>query len=307
MEELNKIWKRQKDFNELLKNKANTIEEKEALTKEFILHLITEATELLNEINWKMHREKVYNKYNPIKESRLKDEIIDIFKYWLSIAQFWNMSPKEFISEFNRKSEVVEQRYKQEKQLNLLKDKKIIGLDLDGCIADYPKSYYNFIFKKTGKRIKDDGTYNIFKNVSDVLGEERAKQLKREYRESGEKRFIKTINNPDEFTKNLKEKGYKIIILSARPYKEYSRVFADTIEWLKKKNILCDAIIFDENKEEKIINKFPNMNFMIEDCAEIALKIANKGYKVYLIDKTYNQNIQHKNIVRIKTLKDIKI
>lgn len=61
MEELREIWKRQKKFNKMLNNSPRNIEEKESLTKEFILHLITEATELLNEINWKMHREKIYN------------------------------------------------------------------------------------------------------------------------------------------------------------------------------------------------------------------------------------------------------
>ncbi|MBU4293412.1 MAG: hypothetical protein KJ770_05125, partial [Actinobacteria bacterium] len=35
--------------------------------------------------------------------------------------------------------------------------------------------------------------------------------------------------------------------------------------------------------EDKIINKFPNMNFMIEANGEISLKIAKKGYKVYMV------------------------
>ena len=38
--------------------------------EEFILHLITEATELLDEINWKMHREETYNENNPIKPQK---------------------------------------------------------------------------------------------------------------------------------------------------------------------------------------------------------------------------------------------
>lgn len=246
-------------------------------------------------------------KKNPIKEDNLREELIDVFKYWLSISQFWDMTPELFIKEFNRKSEVVEQRYKQEKKLNLLKDKKIIGLDLDGCIADYPRSYYNFIYKKTKKRIKDNGSYDVYKNVEKVFGEEKAKKLKREYRESGQKRFIKTINEPDKVTDKLKRKGYKIIILSARPYKEYPRIFADTLEWLKKNKIKYDAILFDEHKEEKIINKFPNLNFMIEDNPNIALKIANKGYKVYLVNHKYNEHVKHENIIRINSLKEIEI
>jgi len=307
MEELKKIWKKQEEFNKLLKNYPNNLQEKEELTKEFILHLITEATELLNEINWKMHREKIYDNLNPIKESSLKEEAIDIFKYLLSIMQFWEMTPEEFVKEFERKSEVVEQRYKQEKQLNLLKDENIIGLDLDGCIADYPKSYYDFIYKQTGKRVEDDGTYNIYENVAKVFGEEKAKELKSLYRETGEKRFIEKLDGASEFAKVARKKGYKIIILSARPCKEHPRIFADTIEWLKKNDIEYDAIIFDNKKEERIINKFPNLKFMIDDEPVTAVRIAKKGYKVFLVDKKYNKTAEHKNIIRIKNLSEIKL
>jgi len=302
MEELKKIWKRQKDFNKIVNGEPITLKEKEVLTKEFILHLNTEVIEILENINWKMHREETYNQYNPVKVSNIKEECIDCWKYLLSIMQFWGMTPEDFIEEFNKKSDVVEIRYKQEKQLKLIEDKNVIAIDLDGCIAAYPKSYYDFIFKRTGKRIKDDGSYNVYGNVAAVLGEKRAKLLKHEYRESGQKRFISCINDPAKLTAKLKKLGFKIIILSARPYKEYSRIAGDTMFWLKRNNIKFDALFFDENKDDKIIQKFPKLNFMIEDDGNNALKIAQKGYKVFLVNKLYNQGVSHENIIRVSRL-----
>jgi len=49
------------------------------------------------------------------------------------------------------------------------------------------------------------------------------------------------------------------------------------------------------------------MSFMFEDNLDNALKIANKGYKVYLFDKTYNQGLKHKNIIRLNSWRDFKI
>jgi len=303
--ELKKIWSRQKKFNEIINGKIRTLDEKQAITKEFILHMISEATEVLDEINWKIHREDVYNKSNPVKESSIREECIDVSKYIISIMQFWGMSSDDFINEFNKKSEVVEQRYKQERQLNLIEDKKVIGIDLDGVVFDYPKSYYDFIKKRIGKKINNNGSYDVYKNVSKEIGWKRAKSLKHQYRESGEKKFISEIKNAAKTVNSLKRRGYKIVILSARPFREYPRIFSDTIFSLKRIGLKYDAIIFNEKKEEKIIERFPKMNFMIEDHGGNALKIAEKGYKVFLLDKPYNQGIEHKNIIRIDRIEEV--
>ncbi len=307
MEELKKIWKRQKKFNKIVNGTPKTIEEKQDLTKEFILHLISEATEVLNEINWKTHREKVYNDNNPIKKSNLFEECIDVFKYLLSIVQFWDMTPEQFVEEFNKKSDVVEQKYKQEKQLNLLKDKKIIAVDLDGVLVDYPNCLFKFVKKEKNITIlQKHKDKNVNETILHYLSEKELKEIKRKYRLCGIKKRLKSMKGAKEFTKRFSKNGYKIIILSSRPYKEYPIIFSDTLKWLKKNNIKYDAVLFDEKKEEKIINKFPYMKFMVEDDGEIALKIAKKGYKVFLIDNVYNKNFSHKLIKRIKFLKDVK-
>ena len=54
-------------------------EDKEYWTKEFIIHMISETNELLNEINWKHH----INKHD-VQKSRVTEEIVDILKYFLN-------------------------------------------------------------------------------------------------------------------------------------------------------------------------------------------------------------------------------
>lgn len=303
MEELRKIWKRQKEFNVLLGNVGQNIKQKEALTKEFILHLITEAVEVLNEINWKIHRKKEYDKINPIIDYNLKEELIDVYKYLLSIMQFWDMSPEEFVEEFHRKSNVVEQRYKQEKEINLLKTKKVIGIDIDGVLADYPKSFIDFAEKETGMKFNLK-TYNIADELNKILGNKKGDAIKHKYRMTGQKRFIDVIPGAKQALHKLSKK-YKIVLLSARPVKKYKRIFPDTIEWLKNNNLKYDAILWDANKEEKVIKEFPHMQFMVEDVREHANKLAREGYKVYLIGKYYNKGITNKKVIRVKSWEEI--
>ena len=300
--ELDKIWKRQKEFHELLHGKVENIDVKQQLTKELILHLISECDEVLNSINWKMHRKsnKIVNKDN------LKEELIDVFKYWLNISLIWDLSPEDFVNEFYRKSEVVEQRYHQEKQLDLVNDEKIIGVDIDGVLADYPKGFLNFIEKETGIKLNIVlKKYFLFDEVGKIIGTEKVKELKHKFRSSGEKRNLEVINNAKEGLNYLKQQGYTIVLLSARPVKQYNRIFPDTIEWLQKNNLVYDAILWDEKKEERILKEFPKMNFMIEDVLENANKVAEENYKVFLINTSYNQGETNQNVVRINDWIDL--
>ena len=301
---LKEIWQCQKTFNRNFMNfEELTDKNRQELTKEMILHLSDETHELLREIKWKMHRQQNIK----VNRNNLLEEWIDIFKYWLTIGQIWDATPEEFVEMFQQKSEVVELRYKQEHTLKLLKDENVIAIDIDGVLAQYPESFIAFIEKETGKDFSNIEltTHNLYDLLGKELGLETMKQLKHKYRNSGEKKFLPIIENSVNATQQLKKKGFTIVLLSARPYKQHPRIFADTIYWLKNNNFMYDAIIWGENKEEKIINEFPNMKFMVEDLLENANKVANIGYKVFLLDKTYNQGKTNLGVTRVQNWEEI--
>lgn len=304
MDELKKIWKEQKEFQEHINNFPKNEVQAEEKTKELALHLISEVDELLRRMNWKFHREK-----GAIDKNGIKEELIDVFKYWLAIVTFWDIKPEDFIEEFERKSIVVAQRHKQEKELKLLKGRKTICIDIDGVLADYPGGFIKFVSEEIDKDLSGFvmKRYNLFNDLSEYAGlsKERIKELKHKFRCEGHKRFLNTVPGAAAGVQEIKRLGYKIVVLSARPADKYTRIFADTNIWLNNKKIPFDVLYFDENKEEKIMDKIPKAKYVIEDCYENAIKLANFGKKVILIETTYNQFPETKNVIRAKNWMEV--
>lgn len=113
------IWNKQKEFNSHFFNfNVQDVELQQKLSKDFILHIEDEAHEFLHEINWKMQQ---YQKKR-LNREKLIEEWIDIGKFWLGLGNVWGIGLDEFFREFWRKSETVDERYKQ--QINFLKSKK---------------------------------------------------------------------------------------------------------------------------------------------------------------------------------------
>ena len=277
-------------------------EKQQALVKDYALYAFGEIQELLNSFDWKSHRANPEFKY---QRSATVGEYIDFCKYAESIGLILDIDTPEFLKEFEKKTRVVEQRYQQEKVLNLLNDENIIGVDLDGCLASYHAGFLEFVKLKTGKIVVDSGKLRLWDDVSEVIGVEKMEEIKHLYRDSGIKANLPLIEGAVKGMQELKKLGYKIVILSSRPYHLYPRIFSDTQQWLEKNSIPYDAIFFAEDKDQKIIKRFPKLKFFIEDNGSFALNIALKGYKVFLLEKTYNAGPNHQNIMRVKNWNEV--
>lgn len=301
---LDNIFSDQYKFNENFHRHSTLSQGKQVeLTKELMLQLYGECDELLRETAYKSHRKMSAQ----IIASNLKEEWIDIFKYWLSIGLVWGFDSETLFEEYWRKSKVVEQRYHQEKTLDLVNNNKLVALDVDGVLADYPDSFQKFIKNKTGIWI-NISTYDLYSEYARIVGHEKMLQLKHEYRETGQKRYIPVIPGATQLCDDIHDLGYNIIFLTSRPVKRYARIFADTIEWLEKNRLKQpgDAIIFDEDKNYRAVREFPMIRFMVEDNLKFATEIAQLGIPVFLLDKIYNKtDEQHPNIIRVETLEKI--
>ena len=116
MERLKEIYELQKHFTERFfkETQGLTLDEvrsnKEQLVKwnkEYILALIAEATEVLNEVDWKMH--KKMDLPNDARE-RLLEESIDVMKFLLGLMIVNGFSLEDIYNMFLKKSKIVEKR-----------------------------------------------------------------------------------------------------------------------------------------------------------------------------------------------------
>lgn len=263
-----------------------SLDKRQEYTKEWILSLIKECTEVLDCINWKKHKitkEK-------INKSNLTEELVDVFKFFLAICIIWDIDEKVLHEEFIRKSLVVDQKFEQEKLMNLKlkKDSKMCALDIDGVLFPWPDVYMKFVEINYPEYSK----YSFEELESMPIKQE----IKDAYRMSGIKSAADCINGASDFTKKLRKAGYKIILLTSRPYEKYFRIYADTLQWISKNNIIFDAIIWNHEKEKYLYENFKGMiKFVVEDDDENIKKLRNYGFKVFKKDS----NIEFDEIIKL--------
>lgn len=119
MSRLQHIWdvqlESQKIANKVFKNTnactpEGTPEEREAKFKENVLYLIKEATEVLDEINYKKH---VMSR-KEVDIEKVKEELIDIFKFWLNLCLLFDITADDVLDKFLVKTEIVNAKFREE-------------------------------------------------------------------------------------------------------------------------------------------------------------------------------------------------
>ena len=99
-DKLDRIFSLQKELQ--IKGYGNhldkyNLEERESYTKDSIFCGIKEFTEVLDAINWKVHKK---TRFNP-KPKVIREEIVDCFKFLLNIALAWGITSDDLYEAFN--------------------------------------------------------------------------------------------------------------------------------------------------------------------------------------------------------------
>lgn len=300
------IFEIQREFNREFLTKIKgcnldtlTVEQKEELIKDYILHLVKEATELLDNFKWKMHHAGEKSNSHLSSDNQL-EEIVDIAKYLIGICNLLGFDSEDLSNRFIEKSVLVQHRLKQDlflKELSNKKDAKIAAIDIDGVLNTYPEE----LIELAKRMFADDPEYNArafdFKhnpNLSDILPFEKLKKLKHEYRSSGMKAKLKVSEFASQFLMNLRETSYTIILLSSRPVKKYASIEHDTLKWLRDQDLTYDLLFWSDEKEEFLLNKFPKekLALFVDDDPLNCLKVKSSSAETKVVHKI-NPLIHH--------------
>jgi hypothetical protein len=163
----------------------------------------------------------------------------------------------------------------QERELILAasQNQKILVADLDGVILDSHYTWLGFIKRKTSKLFEDRFSARI------VLGNTRYEELKDEFRRTA-KRDIPQMHGAAAFLDRARERGYFIVLLSARPYHRYLNLYGDTRASLH--GLDYDILMFDMNKQKRLVPFLKNIKVVVEDDLDQAISFINPWTHVYL-------------------------
>jgi len=191
---------------------------------------------------------------------------------------------------------------------NRTPSKSLIGIDIDEVVAEFLESFLKFYNTKYNKehRKEDFETYQF----EDTIGgtHEDAVNLVKEF---GNHYFFENLPLVDGAVEHVKElsKEYEIIFITARHpmFKEKTESF------LKKyfEEIFSEVLYTGEAFAKYGITKADlckerGIKIMIDDNKLFANELAEKGVKVFLLDKPWNKNYdKHENIIKVKDWKEV--
>lgn len=261
---LQAIWAAQEaqqvQFN--LDPRAMADVDKSANTKDLALNLYEEVSELAElATNYKAH---ILRRSRPSK-TNVADAVVDVLKLAVAVAQMHGVTASEVYQAFIRKSKVIEDRARGER-LALERGTRVFVSDIDGCIADLSE------WESSLKKIGGDGDFKV----------RMLETLKEDYYLNGGFRGLPAIPGAAAALAKIKEAGYRIVLITARPAWQYKRLYADTIEWLAEQGIQHDLILFNKDKAEAIYERIhpAQPRYFVEDREKHAIELANIGVPV---------------------------
>jgi len=180
-----------------------------------------------------------------------------------------------------------------------------IGIDIDEVIAEFLDSFLEFYNSKYEKNFqKKDFKSYIFEEILGGTHEDAIELIK----EHGYKWEIKLVEGALDSIRKLAEK-HELIILTAR----HPMFKNETEDFLKVHfgNVLSEIYYTGEAFQKYGVTKSDickelNIDILIEDNKIFSLECAEKGIKVLLFDKPWNQDcFEHENVLRAYNWKEI--
>lgn len=207
------------------------------------------------------------------------DEIADILKLVIAIAQLHGLSPEDVAKAFHRKTNVVRAKAEGARQA-LQSGTQVLCVDLDDVVCDL-----------------SPWTAELARLRGDAPGNARTLQMmeawKDDWYKSGRFGDLEPISGAGEALRVISRWGWKIVIITARPQWQYKRLYADTLEWLQRHEIPHDLILFNKDKVEAIFEYIAPAwpAAFIEDHERNARHLSAAGIRVLLFDRPHNRGL----------------
>lgn len=284
----------QKKYNDEIVGVDLTQKEIEKITQENVLCAHAELSALVNATHYKNHHthsEPIANKATVLYES------VDVIRYMLAILNTWNISSEEFENAFYKK-DVYLKKHKEFQSKSWDGKQPVVIVDVDDVLANFREGFSSWLKENYCVDADVNSKEYYFITALSKIHMNSETVFKRFLDEGGFANLLKNEQNIN-LLKTLKEQGYWIHLLTARPEEELQCLY-DTYYWVDSHEIPCDAISFSPEKfrwcaKSKYYDAGKIM-FAIDDAPKHANDYAKHGIKCLVPLKSYNDHLEHQNI-----------
>ena len=182
-----------------------------------------------------------------------------------------------------------------------------IGIDIDNVLSNFNEKLLRE-FLEHDKELRNSGIVNKDAYITRGMFDWSKDEFDDFYYKNIERiaKNLKVIDGAPEYIKKLREKGYKIYIISGRDNGEYSNPYKMTKDWLEKYNIQYDKLIltdvFDSAEKARVCLE-NNISIMVDDSSRIQLEVDKTKVTALLMDTPYNR--QTDSLKRVHNWKEI--
>lgn len=275
------LWEDQAAFNRLLRQPPMTEQERMEQTREIVLHVESELHELLQTYSWKFHR----NKPHVSNQAQREEEMIDIFKFVMTLAQIQGLTTASLEDAYWRKTAVVRQRHNQEWIHRV--DRPYVVVDIDGVLCDYAAGFSGWIAATHPDHIniamRDQvlAQHTWMDGPSVGMSNTTWKEMQHKFRTCGGNRNMPAFDDAAAFTRWCREQGFLIILLTSRPIDQYPNIYTDTVVWLAKAGMEFDIVWWAQEKGDfmQLASLTPDwFRFYVDDDIRYVRQVVASGY-----------------------------
>jgi uncharacterized HAD superfamily protein/NTP pyrophosphatase (non-canonical NTP hydrolase) len=295
---LHRIWLAQVDYNQAIREREQP-DNFEYWMKQYLLGIVSEVDEVLQEINWKIHRRgRVVDKHN------LARELADITKYLFSLWEWAGFGPGEMLNFVWDKTAELEIQYRHDFEYQIPPDSLVVITDLDGTVGDYRGAFFDWLSQNTPFNLPTDRATTLAMDVDLGMPYDVYLEMKEEFEATGGYRKLAVYDDMVSTLKDLSSQGVQVLAYTARPHVRFSRIWSDTWQWLEKVGIQSYIQELHIGGEERIaracqLTLAGHQVVLFEDDPALALRAAASGVPVILRNQPYNQGVSHSNVYRV--------
>jgi uncharacterized HAD superfamily protein len=184
----------------------------------------------------------------------------------------------------------------------------IVGLDIDGVVADFLTPFLRFVEKKVG-----NGPIAV-ESITDLSFKEHPYLTEKAVWGCMEEvsydpafwRNLRPLISQKEWQEleEMSSRG-KLVFLTHRYERETYSIHQVTCEWLKRHGIREPAIHFTQESKSKLVENF-GVDLFVDDRHENCQDVAeNTQAKVFMPHRQYNQSFSHPRVTRIWNFREL--